>query len=203
MRSAFSRSHVKSGRTRSMPSMSSSGNMSPQSRSMMLAVELEHAQLRPISPSPPRNVMRDGWAMAAAQPSRPRPSSTRRASASSPAGAGPERQAARPDGQAERAQHRLGRLGGLGDRRWSRTRRTRSSEALSARARVDVALARRRRSSRRCTAPAQWVATPMTPTAPTASSGSVIGVVAAVDLEVVGRARRSAGPTRRGRRRRP
>ncbi len=50
-----------------------------------------------------------------AQPSRPRPSSTRRASSSSPSGSGPDREAARTGGLAEHPQRRLHRLRELGD----------------------------------------------------------------------------------------
>ncbi len=63
MRSALSRSHVKSGRTRSMPSMSASGNISPQSMRRMRPPASMAAQLRPISPRPPRNVTLTGAAM--------------------------------------------------------------------------------------------------------------------------------------------
>src|SRR5215204_648369 len=64
MRSALSRSQVKSGRTRSTPGMSGSGNMSPQSRRTMRPSSSRHAQLRPISPKPPRKVMRTGSVLA-------------------------------------------------------------------------------------------------------------------------------------------
>src|SRR5581483_11897071 len=63
MRSALSRRYVKSGRTRSIPSMSMSGNINPQSRSMMRPSTSMHAQFRPISPRPPRNVIETGSGM--------------------------------------------------------------------------------------------------------------------------------------------
>src|SRR6478736_6215315 len=56
MRSAFSCRYEKSGSTRSMPSISRSGNISPQSSRMIEPSTSMHAQLRPISPRPPRNV---------------------------------------------------------------------------------------------------------------------------------------------------
>src|SRR4051812_15745148 len=60
MRSALSRRYVKSGSTRSMPGISRSGNMSPQSSSMIRPSTSMQAQLRPISPSPPRKTIRTG-----------------------------------------------------------------------------------------------------------------------------------------------
>ena len=54
MRSAFSRSQVKSGNTRSMPCISGSGNMRPQSMSKISLSCSTAMQLRPISPNPPR-----------------------------------------------------------------------------------------------------------------------------------------------------
>src|SRR4051794_32070625 len=61
-RSALSRSHVKSGRMRSMPRCSASGNISPQSSRRILPSSSKAAQLRPISPSPPRKVILTGLA---------------------------------------------------------------------------------------------------------------------------------------------
>src|SRR4051812_37702764 len=46
-----------------MPSMSASGNMSPQSRIMMRSSTSMQAQFLPISPSPPRKVILTGSAM--------------------------------------------------------------------------------------------------------------------------------------------
>src|SRR3954462_3054873 len=102
MRPAFSRRYVKSGSTRSMPSMSMSGNISPQSRSMMRPSTSMHAQLRPISPSPPRKVTTTGSGMeVGVHLSRPLLGTGRRR---------PERQTALAHPQAERAHHRLDRL---------------------------------------------------------------------------------------------
>src|SRR5712692_3113953 len=49
-----SRTYVKSGRTRSTPSISSVGNMSPVSRIRILSSCSERVMFRPISPTPPR-----------------------------------------------------------------------------------------------------------------------------------------------------
>src|SRR4051794_24778761 len=102
MRPALSRKYVKSGNTRSIPSMSMSGNIKPTSRSMMRPLTSMQAQLRPISPSPPRNVTTTGSGMEVG------------VHLSSPClGAfrcRPERKPALPDAQPERAQHRLDRL---------------------------------------------------------------------------------------------
>src|SRR5438552_11363925 len=57
-RSALSRRYVKSGRTRSMPGMSASGNMIPQSTTRIRPSTSRQKQFRPISPSPPRNTIR-------------------------------------------------------------------------------------------------------------------------------------------------
>ena len=43
-----------------MPGMSGSGNMIPQSRTRMRPSTSMQAQLRPISPSPPRKTIRTG-----------------------------------------------------------------------------------------------------------------------------------------------
>ena len=56
--SAFSRRYDRSGRTRSMPGMSGSGNMIPQSSTTIRPSSSMHAQFRPISPSPPRKMTR-------------------------------------------------------------------------------------------------------------------------------------------------
>src|SRR3954452_22676470 len=102
MRSAFSRRYVKSGRTRSMPSMSMSGNMSPQSRSMMRPSTSMHAQLRPISPRPPRKVTLTGSAMEpCVHLARPGLGAV---------GSRTEWEPALADPQAERSHHRLDRL---------------------------------------------------------------------------------------------
>src|SRR5688500_5141705 len=102
-RSAFSRSHVKSGRIKSTPRCSESGNISPQSSSRIWLSSSNAAQLRPISPSPPRKVMRTCSATQVLQDL---------------AGAILEAVRARSDGRAsrtgrkvERAQHRLRRDG--------------------------------------------------------------------------------------------
>src|SRR3954447_1727956 len=102
MRSAFSRRYVKSGSTRSMPSMSMSGNMRPTSSSMMRPSTSMHAQLRPISPRPPRKVTTTGSGMKVGKHlSRPLFGSV---------GCRTERQPAFADRQPERAHHRLRRL---------------------------------------------------------------------------------------------
>ena len=44
-----------------MPGMSGSGNMIPQSRMTMRPSTSMQAQLRPISPSPPRKTTRTGF----------------------------------------------------------------------------------------------------------------------------------------------
>ena len=68
IRLAFSFRYVKSGRIRSIPCMLASGNISPQSMSIIVRSGSSVApcsmtmQLRPISPSPPRNTMRTGVA---------------------------------------------------------------------------------------------------------------------------------------------
>src|SRR5580765_652471 len=102
IRPAFSRKYVKSGSTRSMPSMSMSGNIRPTSRSMMRPSTSMHAQLRPISPNPPRNVTTTGSGMETrVHLSRPRFGAR---------GCGSERQTALADLQAECAHHRFDRL---------------------------------------------------------------------------------------------
>ena len=55
-----SRRYERSGSTRSMPGMSGSGNMIPQSRTTMRPSNSKTAQFRPISPRPPRKMMRTG-----------------------------------------------------------------------------------------------------------------------------------------------
>src|SRR4029079_13271252 len=57
-RSALSRKYVKSGRTRSMPGMSASGNINPQSTTRMRPSTSRQKQFRPISPRPPRKTIR-------------------------------------------------------------------------------------------------------------------------------------------------
>src|SRR5581483_7978541 len=86
-----------------MPSMSMSGNMRPTSSSMMRPSTSMQAQLRPISPSPPRNVTATGSGMkVGVHLSR---------SIFRPGRRGAEREPALPYAQAERAHHRLRRLG--------------------------------------------------------------------------------------------
>src|SRR5688572_8753366 len=103
MRPAFSRKYVKSGNTRSMPSMSMSGNISPTSRSMMRPSTSMHAQLRPISPRPPRKVTTTGSGMKVG------------VYLSGPlfgaGGSRAQRQPAFSDSQPEGAHHRFRRLG--------------------------------------------------------------------------------------------
>src|SRR5438552_14794131 len=63
MRPALARRYVKSGNTRSMPSMSMSGNINPTSSRRIRPFTSMQAQLRPISPSPPRKVTTTGSGM--------------------------------------------------------------------------------------------------------------------------------------------
>src|SRR5262245_22046582 len=85
-----------------MPSMSMSGNINPQSSNMMRPSTSMHAQFRPISPSPPRNVTETGSGMKRC---------VHLAGALFGPGRGwAERQPALSYAQAERAHHRLGRL---------------------------------------------------------------------------------------------
>src|SRR3984885_9557787 len=72
-RSAFSRRYVKSGRTRSTPGMSGSGNMMPQSRTRMRPSTSMQAQFRPISPRPPRKTTRTGFGLDLLPDPDPRP----------------------------------------------------------------------------------------------------------------------------------
>src|SRR3954452_12518545 len=102
MRLALSRKYVKSGSTRSMPNMSMSGNMSPQSRSMMRPSTSMHAQLRPISPRPPRKVTLTGLAMETCV--------HLARSILGAVGGRAQRKPALADPQAERSHHRLDRL---------------------------------------------------------------------------------------------
>src|SRR5438552_14291697 len=107
-RSAFSRSQVKSGRTRSTPSMSTSGNMSPQSSSSSRPSCSKHAQLRPISPSPPRNVIRI-WSAT------PKVGEDLAGPVLEALGGGPEGQPALAHRQPQHPHHGLGRDGIRGD----------------------------------------------------------------------------------------
>ena len=63
-RSAFSRSQVKSGRTRSMPSCRARGTSARSRAAGAGRPPRCTMQLRPISPRPPRNVMRTGSGLA-------------------------------------------------------------------------------------------------------------------------------------------
>src|SRR6185312_4688999 len=86
-----------------MPSMSASGNISPQSRIMMRPSTSMQAQFRPISPSPPRKVILTGSAMQVVPDVE--------GSFFETGGGRPHRQAALPGGLAEGAHHGLGREG--------------------------------------------------------------------------------------------
>src|ERR1039458_3420883 len=104
-RSFCSISQVNSGRIRSTPYMSGSGNMSPTSMTSRRPLTSTAQQLRPISPSPPRKVTRTAAsAMEAREP---------RSDLGGPRVerlvGGAEREPALADGQSDRAQHRLGR----------------------------------------------------------------------------------------------
>src|ERR1700722_11973706 len=88
--------------------MSVSGNMIPQSRSMILPPTSTHAQLRPISPRPPRNTIRTGWS--ATEMGKDLASGVLE-----PVWSWPERQPALTGGKSEGPQHgfRRHRVGGL------------------------------------------------------------------------------------------
>src|SRR6266545_8120170 len=103
MRPTLSRRYVKSGSTRSIPSISMFGNMSPQSSNRMRPSTSMHAQLRPISPSPPRNVTVTGSGMQRGV--------HLSGSVFGARGRRPQRQTALPDPQPQRAHHRFDRLG--------------------------------------------------------------------------------------------
>ena len=171
-RSAFSRSQVKSGRTRSTPSISASGNMSPQSRIMRRSSCSTMAQLRPISPSPPRKVIRTGAVNCL---SRRRARSGRRgrrwASSSRPAGAGPIGRRHWPTAS---PRARITALAGMGLGAASLDSKAKdwNKVALTSRARWVSPLAKAAIISD-IWGPTQWVATPTTPTAPTASRARV------------------------------
>src|SRR5919197_781256 len=68
-RSGSSASQAKSGRMMSTPGWSASGKASPQSISRRAPSSSTTAQLRPISPSPPRNEILVGLERASAPPS--------------------------------------------------------------------------------------------------------------------------------------
>ena len=50
-----------SGMTRSMPNISSSGNMRPQSMTTMSSPYSNTYMFLPISPTPPSGMIRSGW----------------------------------------------------------------------------------------------------------------------------------------------
>src|SRR4051812_40723369 len=92
-----------------MPGISMSGNMSPQSRSMILPSTSMHAQFRPISPRPPRKTILTG-----SSPSGKLDTEVSQDLAGlvfQPVGSGAERQAALSAGEPEDAEHGLGRDG--------------------------------------------------------------------------------------------
>src|SRR5262245_36687253 len=95
-----------------MPSMSTSGNINPTSRSMIRPSTSMQAQLRPISPSPPRNVTETGEGISSG-PKRPSGVQVRPDFPGALLGAGgrrSEREAALAHRKAEGAHHRLGGL---------------------------------------------------------------------------------------------
>ena len=138
--------------------------MSPQSRSSRRPSTARcTAQLRPISPSPPRKVTcgtrtqpQVGQHLVGPGLRGPR--------APGPSAGG----TARPAGRARASWPWSGIGLGVSSPRLERGSDSRR-RALMLPGLVDVALPERRRSSRRSAAPTQWVATPTTPTAPTAS----------------------------------
>src|SRR4029077_15327400 len=52
-----------SGMTRSMPNISSSGNISPQSMTTISSPYSNTYMFLPISPTPPSGMMRSGWSL--------------------------------------------------------------------------------------------------------------------------------------------
>src|SRR5438477_3496398 len=102
MRPALARRYVKSGSTRSMPSMSMSGNISPTSSSMIRPFTSMQAQFLPISPSPPRKVTTTGSGMKVL-PHLP-------GAVLSACGSGTDWEPALAHPQTERSHHRLGGL---------------------------------------------------------------------------------------------
>ena len=175
-RSAFSRSQVKSGRTRSMPEHVELGEHEPAVEEEELVRRCSRTmQLRPISPRPPRKVMVTGAATRRTRPAaraspRPRPRG-RRAPARS--GGGTARSGARGT--------RIATFTHSANWAWSRLSYQYDSNrrGVELPGPVVVALLERGDRARAMIGPHQWVAVPITPTAPTASSGQRHGVVAA------------------------
>src|SRR5579871_2357774 len=86
--------------------MSGSGNMIPQSRTTMRPSTSMQAQLRPISPSPPRKTTRTGLALAALPPLPPLPPLAAVSAVSAVSAKRGDRDRRRADGRQD-----LGRLG--------------------------------------------------------------------------------------------
>ena len=192
-----------------MPGMSGSGNMIPQSRTTMRPSSSMHAQLRPISPRPPRKMMRTGSGKRPARRGRRQRrarrarggESTSRAWSVELGGAAPSGSRHWPAGRPRHAARRLGRqrvrvglarleVVGL------------EQPGVERAAPVGVALERRRPPSRPISTPAQCDGHAHRTDGAHGQQGQGQGVVAAVDLEPVGGLGRRAGPSRRGRRRR-
>src|SRR5919106_6572204 len=114
-RSGSSASQVKSGRMMSTPGWSASGKARPQSISSRAPSTSTTAQLRPISPSPPRNATRVAPGGAGGTPpwsssvTRGQPDSCQQAAGELElvSGGVDQRRAQRPGGQAEQVQARL------------------------------------------------------------------------------------------------
>ena len=161
--------------------MSGSGNMIPQSRTMMRPSTSMQAQLRPISPRPPRKTTRTGFRLlsaalsqAAATVTAGGPTAARIfcACVSSSGGDAPIGSRHWPDAQARGPGRQALAGSGLGNSSVDSKSKESSSSALPAMA-AARSPAGRRRPSRRSWGPIQWAATLTTPTAPTASRGRV------------------------------
>ena len=181
--------------------MSGSGNMIPQSRMMMRPSTSMQAQLRPISPRPPRKTTRTGFGCPACLAKR------RHLSAGKPTAA-----MIWPPGRRARAWPAPW-AGGIGppagpvpaSRPWPATGWGIRARTRSRRSRAGPRWRRwpppgRRQEARwrhGTAGPTQWAATLMTPDRPDGEEGQRHVVVTAVDLEA---RRRLGGQVRRGRR---
>ena len=187
--------------------MSGSGNMIPQSRTTIRPSTSMQAQLRPISPRPPRKTTRTGFGLQAIRQRRHR---DHRRAARPPGSWPPGRRArARPrrgkpalaGGQAE------GPAGGLGRQRVGVLRARLEVVGLDQPALPATAASRSPGEEgvdhRPISGPAQWTATLTDPDGADRQEGQRQVVVAAVDLEAVGGLGHQAGRRRRHRRRRP
>ena len=199
MRSAFSRSHVKSGSTRSMPCMSGSGNISPQSISRIRPSLLDrHAVAADLAePAEEDHPNRISHQRAPCH-SGSRRTVGERISPSlqvgpAPRGLAPRRTpGASPIGSRHwptgRPRWRIIALVGIGLGASSPVSNAKLSSirAVDQAGTVGVALLPAGRTSPGGPAPVQCVATPTMPTAPTGQQRQRHRVVAAVDLEAAG-----------------